>query len=64
MAAGKTITVKQTRSSAGRIKAHKSCLLGLGLRRINHVVTVEDTPSNRGMINRVHYMVSVQEVEK
>ena len=64
MAAGKTITVKQTRSSAGRIKAHKSCLLGLGLRRINHVVTVEDTPSNRGMINRVHYMVSVKEAEK
>ena len=64
MAAGKTITVKQTRSSVGRIKAHKSCLLGLGLRRINHVVTVEDTPSNRGMINRVHYMVSVQEAEK
>ena len=64
MAAGKTITVKQTRSSAGRIKAHKACLLGLGLRRINHVVTIEDTPSNRGMINRVHYMVSVQEAEK
>ena len=64
MAAGKTITVKQTRSSAGRIKAHKSCLLGLGLRRINHMVTVEDTPSNRGMINRVHYMVSIQEAEK
>ena len=64
MAARKTITVKQTRSSAGRIKSHKSCLLGLGLRRINHVVTVEDTPSNRGMINRVHYMVSVQEAEK
>ena len=64
MATGKTITVKQTRSSAGRIKAHKACLLGLGLRRINHVVTIEDTPSNRGMINRVHYMVSVQEAEK
>ena len=64
MAAGKTITVKQTRSSAGRMKTHKACLMGLGLRRINHVVTVEDTPSNRGMINRVHYMVSVQEAEK
>ena len=64
MAAGKTITVKQTRSSAGRILAQKPFLLGLGLPRINHVVTVEDTPSNRGMINRVHYMVSVQEAEK
>ena len=61
MASAKTIKVKQTRSSAGRIKAHKSCLLGLGLRRIGHVVEVEDTPSTRGMINRVSYMVSVEE---
>lgn len=60
MASEKTITVKQTRSSAGRLKAHQSCLRGLGLRRINHVVTVEDTPSNRGMINRVHYMISIE----
>ncbi|MGB1192124.1 MAG: uL30 family ribosomal protein, partial [Pseudomonadales bacterium] len=41
MASEKTITVKQTRSSAGRLKSHKSCLRGLGLRRINHVVTVD-----------------------
>ena len=61
MASGKTITVKQIRSSAGRLKAHKSCLRGLGLRRINHVVTVEDTPSTRGMINRVHYLISVED---
>jgi large subunit ribosomal protein L30 len=60
MASEKTITLKQTRSSAGRLKAHKSCLRGLGLRRINHVVTVEDTASNRGMINRVHYMISIE----
>ena len=59
MAANKTIKVKQTRSSAGRIKAHKSSLRGLGLRRIGHVVEVEDTPSTRGMINSVHYLVSI-----
>jgi large subunit ribosomal protein L30 len=63
MASENTITVKQIRSSAGRLKAHKSCLRGLGLRRINHVVTVDDTPSNRGMINRVHYLVSVEEAK-
>ena len=57
---GKTVTVKQIRSSAGRLKAHKSCLRGLGLRRIGHVVTVEDTPATRGMINKVHYLVSVE----
>lgn len=56
----KTITVKQTRSSAGRLKAHQACLRGLGLRRIGHTVTVEDTPSTRGMINKVHYMISVE----
>ena len=61
MASGKTLKVKQTRSSAGRLKAHKSCLRGLGLRRIGHVVEVEDTPSVRGMINKVSYLVKVEE---
>ena len=59
-----TITVKQTKSSSGRLKSHQSCLRGLGLRRIGHSVTVEDTPSVRGMINKVHYMVSVEEGSK
>ncbi len=63
MSGANTISVKQTRSSAGRLKSHKACLRGLGLRRIGHVVTVEDTPSNRGMINRVHYMVSIEEAK-
>lgn len=61
MAAAKTIRVKQIRSSAGRLKAHKSSLRGLGLRRIGHTVEVEDTPSVRGMINQVHYLISVEE---
>lgn len=59
MAAAKTIKVTQVKSSAGRLKAHQASLRGLGLRRIGHTVEVEDTPSNRGMINRVHYLVSV-----
>lgn len=57
----KTIKVTQTRSSNGRLKAHKACVAGLGLRRINHTVEVEDTPSVRGMINSVSYLVSVEE---
>lgn len=61
MAAAKTIKVTQTKSSAGRLKAHQASLRGLGLRRIGHTVEVEDTPSTRGMINRVHYMVSVEQ---
>lgn len=54
-----TVKVQQVKSSAGRIKAHKACLRGLGLRRIGHVVEVEDTPSTRGMINKVYYLVKV-----
>ncbi len=54
------IRVKLVRSTAGRLKRHKACVAGLGLRRIGHVVEVEDTPSVRGMINRVSYMVQVE----
>lgn len=56
----KKITVKQTRSSNGRLASHKACLVGLGLRRIGHTVQLEDTPSVRGMINKVYYMVQVE----
>ncbi len=59
--AQKTIKVTQTRSSIGRLPKHKATLVGLGLRRIGHTVTLEDTPSVRGMINTVYYMVKVEE---
>lgn len=59
--ASKTIKVTQTKSSIGRLKAHKACLAGLGLRRIRHTVEVEDTAAVRGMINKVSYMVSVED---
>ena len=55
----KMIKVKLVRSTNGRLKSHKACVQGLGLRRMNHVVEVKDTPENRGMINKVYYMVSV-----
>lgn len=58
----KKMKVTQTKSSAHRLKSHKACLKGLGLRRIGHTVEVEDTPSTRGMVNRVIYMVKVEEV--
>ncbi|CAM3531578.1 MULTISPECIES: 50S ribosomal protein L30 [Shewanella] len=60
--ATKTLKVTQTKSSIGRLPKHRATLTGLGLRRINHTVEVEDTPSVRGMINKVYYMVSVEEV--
>lgn len=60
MANAKMIKVTQTRSSSGRLAAHKACASGLGLRRIGHTVEVQDTPANRGMINRIQYMVKVE----
>ncbi len=57
----KTVTVTLVRSTNGRLKSHKACVRGLGLRRIHHTVEVEDTPCTRGMINKVSYMVRVEE---
>ena len=55
-----TVKVTQVRSSIGRLPKHKATLRGLGLRRINHTVELEDTPSVRGMINQVSYMLKVE----
>ena len=59
--AKKRIRVTQTKSTIGRLKMHKACIRGLGLRKINHTVEVEDTPAVRGMIKKVSFMVSVDE---
>ena len=58
--AGEKIKVTLKRSTNRRIAAHKACVMGLGLRRINHTVVVEDTPANRGMINKVSYLLAVE----
>lgn len=58
--ANKTIKVTQLKSSIGRLKNHQACLKGLGLRHIGHTVEVIDTPSVRGMVNKVTYMVKVE----
>ncbi len=60
MANGK-VKVTLVKSKHGRLKNHKACVAGLGLRRINHSVVVEDTPENRGMINTVSYLLKVEE---
>lgn len=60
MADGKKMKVTQIKSSFGRLKNHRACVLGLGLRRIGHTVEVEDTPSTRGMVNKIYYMVRVE----
>ncbi|MDH4039482.1 MAG: 50S ribosomal protein L30 [Gammaproteobacteria bacterium] len=55
------IKVTQIKSTYGRLKNHKASVAGLGLRRIGHTVEVEDTPSVRGMINSVNYLVRVED---
>jgi len=55
----KTIIVKQTKSLIGSTKKQVSSMKGLGLRRINHTVSLMDTPEIRGMIKVVRHMVEV-----
>ena len=55
-----TVKVTLIKSMTGRIPNHKLCVKGLGLRRIGHTVEVEDTPSVRGMINKVNYLIRVE----
>jgi large subunit ribosomal protein L30 len=56
------LRVKLVKSLHGRLPRHKACVSGLGLRRIHHSVVVADTPENRGMINKVSYLLQVEEV--
>ena len=58
----KQLAVTQIKSSIGRLKKHKCCLAGLGLRKIGHTVVIEDTPSVRGMVKAVEYMLRVEEI--
>ncbi len=61
MADKKMMKVTLVRSIHGRLKSHRACVSGLGLRRMHQSVLVEDTPATRGMANKVSYMVKVEE---
>ena len=61
MAKPKELKVTLVKSKFGRLKSHKACVAGLGLRKMHQTGTVQDTPENRGMINRVSYLLSVEE---
>lgn len=56
------LTVTLVRSPSGRLRSHQDCVRGLGLRRLNSRAVVEDTPSIRGMINKVSYLLKVEEI--
>jgi len=61
-AAENKISITLVRSFHGRLKSHQACVRGLGLRRMHQTVEVQNTPENRGMINKVHYMLKVEGV--
>ncbi len=61
MADKKMMKVTLVRSAHGRIESHRACVRGLGLRRMHHTVTVEDTPATRGMVDQVAYLLKVEE---
>jgi large subunit ribosomal protein L30 len=61
VAEGKHITITLYRSLNGRLATHLACVRGLGLRRMGQTVEVKDTPENRGMINKVSYLLRIEE---
>ena len=60
----KTLSVTLLKSPIGRLKNHKASIAGLGLRKIGQTVELEDTPSVRGMIKQVAYLLKVEDPKK
>lgn len=58
----KKLKITQIGSIHGRKPTHKACVAGLGLRRRHHTVEIEDSPAIRGMINKVAYLLKVEEL--
>lgn len=54
-----TIKIKQIRSAIRRPKDQTATLIGLGLNKMNRVKELEDTPSVRGMVNKVAHLVEI-----
>jgi len=55
-----TLSVTLIKSFYGRLPVHRDTVNGLGLKRINHTVELQDTPEVRGMINKVSYLLKVE----
>jgi len=63
MAKKSVIRVRQIKSGIGYSKDQKATLVGLGFRRMNQTVELEDTPSVRGMVDKVRHLVSIEAAE-
>ncbi len=62
MAKANKLKLTLIKSRHGRLRSHKACVAGLGLRRMHQTVEVIDTPENRGMVNKISYLLRVEEV--
>ena len=58
---GKTLKIRQVKSTIGTIRKHREVLKGLGLRGIRHEVVRPDTPAVRGAVAKVRYLLEVEE---
>ena len=54
------IKITLVKSLAGRLKAHQACARGLGIKKIHKTVEINDTPENRGMVNKINYLLKVE----
>lgn len=62
MSETQTVRITLVKSLNGRLQSHKDCVRGLGLRRMHHSVERVATPENMGMVNKVRYLLKVEEV--
>jgi len=57
----KTVSITLIKSFHGRLPSHRATIAGLGLKRINHTKELKNTPEIRGMINKVAYLLKVED---
>jgi large subunit ribosomal protein L30 len=56
---GKTINIKLVKSPIGYNKKQREVLRGMGLRKLNHIVTLKNNESTLGMIKKVNHLVKI-----
>ena len=54
------IKITLVKSLAGRLKAHQACARGLGIKKIHKTIEINNTPENRGMVNKINYLLKVE----
>ena len=54
------IKITLVKSLTGRLKAHQACARGLGIKKIHKTIEINDTPENRGMINKINYLLKIE----